>query len=74
MKSDADPQTNVWLREVNTLIISLIGISSLHFLKPNGSFESPKFSIKKLYFLAREFIYVPRKYLRKLVIFALFQH
>jgi hypothetical protein len=45
MKPDADPETKVWLRKVNTLIVSLIGISPLHFLKPSGYFASPGFSI-----------------------------
>jgi hypothetical protein len=68
------PRAKVWLCKVNTLIISLIGISSLHVLKPSGYFASLRFSIKKFYFLAIEFIYVSRKYLRKIVTFALVEH
>jgi hypothetical protein len=45
MKSDADPETKVLLRKVNTLIISLTGISYLHLLQPSGYFVSPRFSI-----------------------------
>ena len=74
MKPNADPETKVWLRKVNTLTTSLIGISSLPFLKPSGYFASPRFIIKKLYFLATEFIYVSRKYNRKIVTFSLLQH